>query len=58
MAETRWKFDHDFREGAVRLVRETGKPGGGGDRRGNLMESALPDPGAGALGGCGNHPAV
>jgi transposase-like protein len=26
MAETRRKFDHDFWEGAVRLVRETGKP--------------------------------
>src|SRR4029450_10216798 len=26
MAEPRRKFDHDFREGAVRLVRETGKP--------------------------------
>ena len=26
MAETRRKFDRDFQEGAVRLVRETGKP--------------------------------
>ena len=26
MAETRRKFDADFKEGAVRLVRETGKP--------------------------------
>ena len=26
MADTRRKFDQDFREGAVRLVRETGKP--------------------------------
>jgi transposase len=26
MGATRRKFDHDFREGAVRLVRETGKP--------------------------------
>ena len=26
MAETRRKVDHDFREGAVRLVQETGKP--------------------------------
>ena len=26
MAETRRKFGQDFREGAVRLVRETGKP--------------------------------
>jgi transposase len=26
MAETRRKFDQDFEEGAVRLVRETGKP--------------------------------
>ena len=26
MGETRGKFDQDLREGAVRLVRETGKP--------------------------------
>jgi transposase-like protein len=26
MAETRRKFDQDFKEGAVRLVQETGKP--------------------------------
>ena len=26
MAESRRKFDQDFKEGAVRLVRETGKP--------------------------------
>jgi transposase len=26
MAETRRKFDQDFKEGAVRLVKETGKP--------------------------------
>jgi transposase len=26
MAESRRKFDRDFKEGAVRLVRETGKP--------------------------------
>jgi transposase-like protein len=26
MTETRRKFDQDFKAGAVRLVRETGKP--------------------------------
>ena len=26
MGETRRKFDADFKEGAVRLVRETGRP--------------------------------
>ncbi|MEU4164908.1 transposase, partial [Actinoplanes sp. NPDC026670] len=26
MAEIRRRFDQDFRDGAVRLVRETGKP--------------------------------
>ena len=26
MAETRRKFDRDFKQGAVRLVRETGRP--------------------------------
>jgi transposase len=26
MAESRRKFDQDFRQGAVRIVRETGKP--------------------------------
>ena len=26
MVETRRRFDRDFREGAIRIVRETGKP--------------------------------
>ncbi|MER7001366.1 transposase [Streptomyces sp. NPDC000410] len=26
MAERRWKFEAEFREGAVRIVAETGKP--------------------------------
>ena len=26
MAEARRKFDEDFRQGAIRIVRETGKP--------------------------------
>ena len=26
MGDSRWKFDPGFREGAVRLVRETGRP--------------------------------
>jgi transposase len=26
MSETRRKFNQDFKEGAVRLIRETGKP--------------------------------
>ena len=45
MAESRRKFDQDFKEGAVRLVRETGRsivnrPGESGDS--TLMETTLP----------------
>ena len=46
MAEARRKFDQDFREGAVRLVRETGKPIAqvARDRKG--------DPFSAVVGGC------
>src|SRR4029450_292488 len=41
MAETRRKFDHDFREGAVRLGRETGKPIAQGARGLGITEGPL-----------------
>ena len=41
MEETRRKFDSDFKEGAVRLVRETGKPIARVARELGLKESTL-----------------
>src|SRR6201984_2969481 len=39
--ETRRKFDRDFREGAVRLVRETGKPIAQGARELGVHQGTL-----------------
>src|SRR5256885_14337829 len=39
--ETRRKFDADFKEGAVRLVRETGKPIAQGARELGIKEGTL-----------------
>jgi putative transposase len=41
MGETRRKFDKDFREGAVRLVRETGKPIAQMGRPGSALDNAV-----------------
>ena len=41
MGERRRKFDADFREGAVRLVRETGKPIAQVARRPGINEGTL-----------------
>jgi hypothetical protein len=47
MAQTRRKFDHDIREGAVRPVRKTGKPVGqvSGHQRGHARELGNADEG-------------
>ena len=41
MAETRRKFDRDFRQGAVRIVRETGRPFAQVARELGINEGAL-----------------
>src|SRR5205823_14525371 len=41
MAETRRKFEQDFKEGAVRLVRETGKPIAQGARELGIHDATL-----------------
>src|ERR1700745_149657 len=43
MAETRRKFDRDFKEGAVRLVRETGRPIAQGAKDLGINEGTLGD---------------
>jgi len=55
MGETRRKFDQDFKEGAVRLVRETGKPIAGvardlGINAGTLGDWGVPRTRGGRLG--------
>jgi transposase-like protein len=56
MAQARRKFDEDFKQGAVRLVRETGKPIAQvarelGGQRGNAGQLVRPRPAA-ARRGC------